>query len=681
MSTSFQPADWDFNFFIQHPYATVPLNNLLPQHIRLQAVAGGAPLKAPDTWDFTELDAVVTPVLGVADHSPEFQIVPPAFMTDSQGRLPPSRFQDFAMYSANLVRYYNKGGFDSNGKHYQSSSPYPILWWGISNEPNINGLSAAEYVQLYNLVVPAMQAVDPRLKFVAVELSDFLDEPQKTIPTFVQNVTAQVDVIGTHYYSSCDQTVSDQSQFDSISYFADHVRYIYSQLQTKPALAKVPVWVTENNVNADYDKGGGVSTCNNNRFVLDRRGTSAFFAAWRPFVFSQLIQAGAQALYHWDFDSDAQYGEVDYDTGKLYLSYWVDYYLARFFPSVPGSTILQASTTDSASVETLATRNDDRSVVVMVANHAVHGPGDNNGTGDPRTIVLDLSALGSFASGTQVTIDSATDPDKGPVPIAITPAARVPFTLNGYGVSFVKLNAVTPRLSPADVMNAASYAGGAVAPGEIVTLRGAGIGPPSPVLPRVIAPGLLDTSLAGTRILFDGVPAPLIYVQSDQVSAVVPYEVAGKTSTQVQIEYNLALSNTLTLPVTAAIPGIFTLDQRGKGPGVIFNQDWSLNSAASPANRGSVVILYATGEGQTQPAGVTGKLAGDPLPKPILGASARIGGLGADVMYAGAAPGWVSGLMQINLRVPKEVVPGSQVPIQFSVGSANSQPGVTVAVR
>src|SRR5229473_1109012 len=177
---------------------------LAPQHIRIQPVSQGVPQKAPDQWDFSQLDAVLMPVLGVADHSPEIQIATaPSFMNDSQGHLTRAHFQDFAKYSANLVRYYNKGGFDASGKHYQSLSPYHVTWWGIFNEPNINGLSADDYVNLYNLVVPAMLAVDPEIKIVAMELADFGDEPQKMLPAFVQKVKAHVDVVATHYYGSC----------------------------------------------------------------------------------------------------------------------------------------------------------------------------------------------------------------------------------------------------------------------------------------------------------------------------------------------------------------------------------------------------------------------------------------------------------------------------------------------
>jgi len=681
-STSFQPAEWDYAFFQQLPGATMPLWKLTPQHIRLQPVSQGVPESASGQWDFSQLDAVLIPVLGLADHSPELQIATaPAFMNDSQGHLTRDHYQDFAAYCANLVRYYNQGGFDAGGKHYQSPSPYHITWWGIFNEPNGNGLSAGDYVDLYNLVVPAMQAVDPAIRFVAVELSDYGNEPQNFLPPFVQELSAHVDVVATHYYGSCNQSDPDQSVFDAISYFTDHVNYIYSQLRTNPALANVPVWITENNVNADYDLGNGISACNGTPFVLDQRGTSAFFAAWRPLVFSQLARAGAQSLYHWDHDADAQFGEVNYSTGALYLSYWVDYYLAHLFPSPPGADILQVDNTDSGAVEALAVRNDDGSVVVMLANHQVRSSTDNNGPGVLRTAMLDVSALGAFASATQVGIDATTDPVNGPSPVAIAPTPQMQVTLNGYGVTFLRFNKAKPLFPSAGVASAASYQGGAVSPGEIVTIFGVAIGPEKLTGAQISSPGFVDNSLVGTRVYFDGIPAPLVYVSANQVSAIVPYEVAGETGTQVQIEYLGAMSDPATVPVAAAAPGLFTTNFSGTGQGAILNQDHSLNSAANPAARGSVVSIYATGEGQTNPAGLDGRIAGTVLPAPMQQVSATIGGLPAGVTYAGGANGLVAGGIQINVRVPQGVVPGASVAVVIKIGSAISQTGVTLAVN
>jgi hypothetical protein len=452
MSTSFQPASWSDDFFTRHPEATTPLNSLASQHIRVQALERDIPQRTSDAWDFSYLDAMMVPILSVSDHSPEFQIARgPDFMYDSSGQhFLDTSYESFATYCQRLVGYYRQGSFtDDQGVGHSNPHFDParvVTWWGLYNEPNINGFTADQYVSMYNVVVPAMQTVDPSLRVAAVELADFSngpgqpDEAEKYLPTFVSKVTAQVDVLATHFYSSCNQKDSDQQVFDSIPWIAQSITYITSQLQTNPVLKNVPVWMTENNVNADYDKGGGMSACNPGQpFVTDQRGTSAFFAAWRPTVFSKLGQAGNRALYHWDFDADAQYGEVSQDTGGTYLSYWVDYWLQRMFPSPPGADILTLNTTESTAVEILATRRDDGTVVVMVANHAVKSPGDNNGPGDPRIVLVDVSALGSFVTTSQMTIDAKTDPAQGPASVNLAAASRIEIDLDGYGVCFLTL--------------------------------------------------------------------------------------------------------------------------------------------------------------------------------------------------------------------------------------------------
>jgi len=81
MSTSFQPAEWDYQFFQNVPSAITPLGNLNPHHIRLQGVSQGIPQTSPTTWDFSKLDAITQPVLAVGDQSPEFQVAwAPTFM-------------------------------------------------------------------------------------------------------------------------------------------------------------------------------------------------------------------------------------------------------------------------------------------------------------------------------------------------------------------------------------------------------------------------------------------------------------------------------------------------------------------------------------------------------------------------------------------------------------------------
>ena len=454
MSTSFQPAEWDYQFFTNHPMATVPLGSLNPSHIRIQAVSQAIP-QTSSGWNFTMLDAIVQPVLGVDDHSPEFQVAfAPAFMYQPNTKIfnDGTAFGMFSDYAANLVKYYNGPGIPNPSGGANLISPVagtrPITYWGIYNEPNINGFdntaghyTPADYATLYNVTVPKMQAVDPSLKFVAVELSDFGTWENDFLPTFVSDVTAPVDVVATHFYSTCNQSSTDQTLFNTIPTFAAGVKNIYSILQKNPNLATVPVWITENNVNADFGDANGNSTCNpGQKFVTDTRGSSAFFAAWRPYLFSQVGQARAELLHHWDFAADAQYGELDDQTGNDRLSYWVDKTLQQYFPaSTVGVDVLQATNSDNTNVEALAVKNADGSVVVMISNHAVANASDNNGAGSPRKVTVDVTALGSFSSASQLTIDASTSLVNGPTAQTITFASQMTFTLNGYGVVFLKL--------------------------------------------------------------------------------------------------------------------------------------------------------------------------------------------------------------------------------------------------
>ncbi|MBZ5608961.1 MAG: FG-GAP-like repeat-containing protein [Acidobacteriia bacterium] len=241
----------------------------------------------------------------------------------------------------------------------------------------------------------------------------------------------------------------------------------------------------------------------------------------------------------------------------------------------------------------------------------------------------------------------------------------------------------TPAISANGVVNAASFLAGplTVAAGEIVTIFGRNLGPPQLVPARLRSPEFLDTTLDYTRVFFDGIPAPLIYVRFDQVSAVVPYEVTGKPTTLLQVAYGPMRSAPVALRIVPALPAIFTADSSGSGGVAALNQDDRFNSPANPALKGSLVTFFATGEGQTNPAGVDGKLAVVPLPAPMLPVIVGIANIGAEVQYVGAAPGLVSGLLQINARVPLDAPSGPRVPLVLRVGDAFSPTGVTIAIQ
>jgi uncharacterized protein (TIGR03437 family) len=238
---------------------------------------------------------------------------------------------------------------------------------------------------------------------------------------------------------------------------------------------------------------------------------------------------------------------------------------------------------------------------------------------------------------------------------------------------------IPDTLNPAGITSGANYVYGNLAPGEIIDIFGLQFGPASLTTYQIVG-GVMTNMLAQTRVLFDGVAAPLIYVSADLISAIVPYEVAGKQQTVIQIEYQGKRTNGVTFPVDLAFPALLTSDSSGGGQGAILNQNGSINSKSNPATRGSIVSLFGTGEGMTTPAGVDGRIAATTFPAPQLPVTVTIAGRNAQVQYFGAAPENVAGVIQINAYIPADC-PSGNVPVAFAVGPYASPENVTVAVQ
>jgi uncharacterized protein (TIGR03437 family) len=268
-------------------------------------------------------------------------------------------------------------------------------------------------------------------------------------------------------------------------------------------------------------------------------------------------------------------------------------------------------------------------------------------------------------------------------PTVVNGRVYVPTTGNAVVVYGLLVPAAQSDSAPAisAVAHAASYSREAVAPGEVVAIFGANLGPSTPAGLQLDDSGSVAATLADTQVLFDGVPSPLIFASSGQIDAVVPFGVVS-TTTLVQVRYQSKISAVFPMTVVPAAMGIFSADGSGTGPAIVLNQDGSINSQLLPAAPGSVVTLWATGAGQLSPAGTDGAVVtADLLPKPVLPVSAQIGGQAADVVYAGGAPGMVEGVIQVNLRVPSDSQTGAAVPLSLTVGNSTSQPEVTLAIR
>jgi uncharacterized protein (TIGR03437 family) len=237
------------------------------------------------------------------------------------------------------------------------------------------------------------------------------------------------------------------------------------------------------------------------------------------------------------------------------------------------------------------------------------------------------------------------------------------------------------------VVNAASFVAGPISPGELVTLFGTGIGPATAAGATTDpATGKLATTIGSVQVLFNGIAAPMIYASSTQVSAVVPYEMAWVANPAVWIWYAGQTSNAYPLTSAATAPGLFAQNASGSGPGAILNQDNSLNGPGHAAAKGSIVQVFMTGEGQTTPQGVTGRITTVTSPPPqVTPAPAQpvrvfLDGQQVPYTYAGEAPGMVAGVMQLNVQIPLYWGSGA-LPIQVSVGGNMSQNGITVTVQ
>jgi uncharacterized protein (TIGR03118 family) len=254
-------------------------------------------------------------------------------------------------------------------------------------------------------------------------------------------------------------------------------------------------------------------------------------------------------------------------------------------------------------------------------------------------------------------------------------------TIVGTGGAFHGLfGSLAPPATVINAFNGASGASGGIAPGECIFISGIGIGPSPLVAATIPAKGALSSSLSNTTVTINGTPAPIVYASASQTSVMVPYEITGSTTANIVVSYGGQPTASFSVPVVASVPGLFTSNTSGSGEVVAFNADGTVNSSTNPASAGQVVLLFGTGEGMTDPVLADGLVVSDILATPLLPVSVTIGGLPAQVAYAGSGPGLLTGLIQVEVIVPKGAGTGA-VPVVLTVGSAKSQTGATIVLQ
>jgi uncharacterized protein (TIGR03437 family) len=343
-------------------------------------------------------------------------------------------------------------------------------------------------------------------------------------------------------------------------------------------------------------------------------------------------------------------------------------------------------------------------------------------TTNPPTQTLAITSTGgpvNVSIGSTSTGGSwlSTTPASGATPQTVTVTANpqglaagtyngtVSITATGVLASAIQVPVTftiqaAPTPVPATILGNASNVAGSISAGELIVIKGTNLGPATGVSYTLNSQGGLDPKLSGVRVLFDGIPGTPYYVSATQINVTVPWELAGRLSTNIVVEYNGVQAAGIQQIVAAAAPGIFTLDTSGSGQAWVRNlSDGSINGPSSgvttpsgsvqtkPATPGSFVYLIATGGGQTTPPGTTGSLTPGTAIWPLVGwtatsgtVSATIGGVNAPVVFAGAFPGLLTGLVQINLQVPQGVS-GNALPIVITINGVQSRGGPTVSVQ
>lgn len=233
-----------------------------------------------------------------------------------------------------------------------------------------------------------------------------------------------------------------------------------------------------------------------------------------------------------------------------------------------------------------------------------------------------------------------------------------------------QLSIGAPAIAANGVVSSASFLP-KIAPGSLASIAGTNLATSTP--PVANAP--LPTMLAEASVSVNGKNAPILYASPSQINFQVPWGTQTGNAT-VTVSVNGVTSNPITVPVTAAAPGIFYYPS---GAAIAQNHDYSLNTASNPEHAGSFIIAYLTGSGAVNPSVADGAATPSTgLVQPTSQISVTIGGSSATVLGAALTPGFVS-LLQLNITVPSGLAAGSYPMIVTIGGQVSNSATVSIA--
>jgi uncharacterized protein (TIGR03437 family) len=306
-------------------------------------------------------------------------------------------------------------------------------------------------------------------------------------------------------------------------------------------------------------------------------------------------------------------------------------------------------------------------------------------SGAPSSVGLTgpLTATQVSTTAMLVTVPAADFANPGVLRMAVTTP-----TPGGGTSNDAQLVVYGPAPQISAVVNSASYQQGTVTPGEIITIFGVGLGPAAlaifnPTTPPI--PTALPSMGPATSVTIGGIPAPLIYTSAGQVAAIVPYTVGG-ASAAVVLTYGGLASLPFTVGVAPVDPGVYTVTSTGQGQAAVLNynvttNDYTVNSSATAAARGAIVVLYVTGAGATSSGSVNALTPMSPAITPNASVTVTIGGQNAVINGAQLAPGSVPGVLQINVVTPATAPTGAAIPVTVNIGGIDSQANITMAIK